>query len=571
MSEKDKKMTRVLAFTAGIVLVLGLGTLLALDIGSTIFTGVFELGPGATSDEGGLTNILGNTIDPGPDWADIFDGNGNVISAFGGEAAFVRDDVSAGSLLDRNVYSGGPGDKNSDIIADWTWTSSSVPAKDDISNAYVYTKVVGGHKLLFAGMEREDPSGDSHIDVEFFQSPVGVSGADANGNCLLKQCGFTGTNMNGDVLVNMDFTNGGGFGSLSVRKRHNGVTNNYDPPVTLNGEGCNANAPAGSICGFNNGGSINGGPWPNFDNHAAVITNLPQNAFTEIAIDVTALFNENPCFSTVQVKTRSSQSFTASLKDFALKGFQQCSATVATQIKDSSGNDITGTTVPVLTTIHDTAVVTGTAGFPTPTGTVTFFRFSTIDCTGSSVTETANLSPATPPTATAETVPYTPGPGVLSYNAVYNGDANYPASPISNCEPLTVSRFNSSVTTDIKRDNVNGASVLNTAVNTSGGAVTVYDVAFVTGHIPGPNPTGTVTFAVYTNGACQGTPSTIDINVQGGSPNSGLSSAVAPAVILNAPAGSFLSYAAKYNGDTNYDPSSVSHCEPLCAFPFVSQ
>ena len=154
---------------------------------------------------------------------------------------------------------------------------------------------------------------------------------------------------------------------------------------------------------------------------------------------------------------------------------------------------------------------------------------------------------------------------------MYNGDANYPASPISNCEPLTVSRFNSSVTTDIKRDNVNGASVLNTAVNTSGGAVTVYDVAFVTGHIPGPNPTGTVTFAVYTNGACQGTPSTIDINVQGGSPNSGLSSAVAPAVILNTPAGSFLSYAAKYNGDTNYDPSSVSHCEPLCAFPFVSQ
>jgi len=42
-------------------------------------------------------------------------------------------------------------------------------------------------------------------------------------------------------------------------------------------------------------------------------------------------------------------------------------------------------------------------------------------------------------------------------------------------------------------------------------------------------------------------------------------------VILNAPAGSFLSYAAKYNGDSNYDPSSVSHCEPLCAFPFVSQ
>ena len=571
MSDRDNGRTRVWMFTAGTVLVLGLGTLLALDVGSTIFTGVFELGPGASTDEGGLTNILGNTTDPGPDWADIFDASGVFNTAFGGEGAFVRDDVSAGSLLDRNVYSGGPGDKNSDIIADWTWTSSSVPAKDDISNAYVYTKVVSGHKLVFVGMEREDPSGDSHIDVEFFQSAVGVSGADANGNCLLKQCTFTGTNTDGDVLINMDFTNGGGFGSLSIRKRHNGVTNNYDPPVTLNGQGCNSNAPAGSICGFNNGGSINGGPWPNFDNHAAVITNLSQNSFTEVAFDVTALFNENPCFNTVEVKTRSSQSFTASLKDFSLKGFEQCSAAVVTHILDANGNDITGTTVPAQTTIHDTAVVTGTAGFASPTGTVTFFRFSTIDCTGTSVTETASLTPSTPPTATAQTAPFTPAPGVLSYNAVYNGDANYPPSQASACEPLTVSRFNSSVTTDIKRDNVNGASVLNTAVNTSGGPVTVFDVALITGHVPGPNPTGTVTFAVYNNGACQGTPSTVNITVQGGSPNSGISSAVAPAVILNAPAGSFLSYAAKYNGDSNYDPSSVSHCEPLCAFPFVSQ
>jgi hypothetical protein len=101
--------------------------------------------------------------------------------------------------------------------------------------------------------------------------------------------------------------------------------------------------------------------------------------------------------------------------------------------------------------------------------------------------------------------------------------------------------------------------------------VTVFDVAMITGHVPGPNPTGTVTFSVFSNGACQGTPSTIDVAVQGGSPNSGISSAVAPGVTLNAPAGSFLSYVAKYNGDSNYDPSSVSHCEPLCAFPFISQ
>jgi hypothetical protein len=82
------------------------------------------------------------------------------------------------------------------------------------------------------------------------------------------------------------------------------------------------------------------------------------------------------------------------LKDFTLGSLQQCTAHITTDIfKKTNGTyegPITGTTVPANTTIRDTATVTGTAGFPTPTGTVTFNRFTNDTCTGTAAaSETA--------------------------------------------------------------------------------------------------------------------------------------------------------------------------------------
>jgi hypothetical protein len=465
---KAKTTITGVALALAIALTAGVATVFAVHNDN-----LFELGPGIAGDEGGLTNILGDGLPGnGPDWADIFDQNGTVVSLFGGNgASFVKDDVSAGSALDRTVYSGGPSDKNKDTISQWTWTTSSVPAKDDITNAYAYvtTNPADGHLILYAGVEREDPSGSSHIDLEFFQNQIGLS---EEPPCDAGQCTFTGTNKDGDLLVNMDFSQGGSFAGLSIRKRHEGVTNNYDLIENLNTQGCDANDTA---CAFANGGSINGGPWPNFDNHGAVITNLLTNSFTEFGIDVTALLGTTPCFASVQVKTRSSGSFTATLKDFALSSFQQCTATAATQIHSGpsvgpthTAPDIQNTTVAVGTTVHDKATVTGTKGFPTPTGTVTFKRFTTKDCTGTStdeadvaLAEVVAPTPTTAGVAAAESSSFTPPAGFLSYQAVYNGDTNYP-TPVSNtnpdCEPLTIVKTNSAVNTDIRQDNINGTT-----------------------------------------------------------------------------------------------------------------
>jgi hypothetical protein len=573
MNPTKKTTTTRTVLALAIVLVVGTVTVSGLN-GS-----LFELGPGLSTDEGGLTNILGDgNPGTGPDWGDIFDQNGNVVNSFGGVASFVRDDVSAGSATDTTVYSGGPGDKNGDRISNWTWTTGNVPAKDDITNAYAYAKTdpSNGDLIIFAGVEREDPSGDSHVDIEFFQDRIGLS---QNPPCT-SQCTFTGTNRDGDLLVSMDFTRGGDLAGVSIRARREGVKDNYVLLLTLPGEGCNA---GGTACAFSNGGSIDGGPWPNFDNHGAVITNLQTNAFTEFGIDVTAVLGFSPCFSTVQVKTRSSQSFTATLKDFQLHAFQQCAAAAATQIHrgpsvgpNHTADDIQGTTVPFLTTVHDKAIVRGEIGFNTPTGTVTFKRFTTANCTGSSTDETVSLTEVAAPTPTsaglaaAESSSFTPPAGVLSYQAVYNGDSNYVTPVTSPCEPLAVSRLTSAVNTDIRKDNINGVSVLNTAVDAGGAGTTVVDVATITGSSGGPDPTGAVTFRRFTTGNCTGSfVDEIVTIVADSNPGDGIATAVAAPQLLNTLTGSFVSYQVIYNGDRNYDPSAVSKCEPLCAFPFI--
>jgi uncharacterized repeat protein (TIGR01451 family) len=304
----------------------------------------FELGPGVATDENGLTNILGDgNAANGPDWADLFtatgakkDANNNNIAdceeSPGRECAFIADESSAGGATDPSTFSGfGTSNKNPDPISTadcasrtppltgsncspWGWDPGNVPAKDDLTNVYSYEVVPtsgprANHVIVYGGIEREDPSGDSHVDLEYFQSQVAL--------CSPAPCtSFTGIRTIGDAIVSMDFLRGGALGSVTVR-RWDG--NAYVLQGSAGGQGCfnSAGAAGDDICAFNNGGSINGGPWPNFDNHGNLIETLPTNAFTEIGVDLTNVIGGSPCISTFMGKTRSSGSFTAELKDFA--------------------------------------------------------------------------------------------------------------------------------------------------------------------------------------------------------------------------------------------------------------
>jgi hypothetical protein len=112
---------------------------------------------------------------------------------------------------------------------------------------------------------------------------------------------------------------------------------------------------------------------------------------------------------------------------------------IVTEIHDPSHVDITGDTVTVGLTIHDKAIVTGSG--PDPAGNVSFQLYSDLSCqveNGSAVLVGLVNDGVADGSAAAETTPFTPAAGDLSFSASYQGDANYNPSGPALCEPLTV-------------------------------------------------------------------------------------------------------------------------------------
>jgi prealbumin domain-containing protein len=343
---------KVAPLAALVIALLGFGTALAVHDDN-----LFELGPAQGAD------ILGDGVaSNGPDWGDLFDASGNPVGPAGVAKAFVADDLSAKGATDRTTFGGAGGsNKNNDPMSvpdcagftppltgsacdTWHWDGGNNPPKDDLANIYAYATIPTApatgtppshlnHLVLYTGIERLAPEGDSHIDVEFLQEPVSLDEAlpcnDPGSDVV--PCSFVGVRTVDDIIVSMDFLQGGAIGSVHIR-RWSG--SEYVQIGVAGGEGCtDANSdPGDDICAFNNGGDINGGPWPNFDRGGATITSLPAGAFTEIGVDISALLggNEIPCISTVMAKTRSSDSFTAELKDFTPpKAFNICGASIS--------------------------------------------------------------------------------------------------------------------------------------------------------------------------------------------------------------------------------------------------
>ncbi|MGD8999183.1 MAG: hypothetical protein PVF75_02115 [Granulosicoccaceae bacterium] len=297
---------------------------------------------------------------------------------YGGiSAAHVADGVVSYNG-DTTTFAGS--NKNNHPIDTYQWKTGSVPPKDDVSNAYFYARTGidagpspfdehDGHLLITGGFERISNDGDSHIDIEFNQSAIGLT---ADGGSTVwyptdntpqptcgggKGCVFVGERTHNDILVSMDFEKGGDFGILTIHRWDDkGTPDESDDEWVIaienGGEGCNAAyapggglppVPADAVCAYNNNGEIDKGPWMTFDRQGQPLPSggtLPRNAFTEGAMDVNYLLGlaeteSPPCISSVTVKTRSSSSFTATLKDFALGAFEICGS--VTVVKEATG------------------------------------------------------------------------------------------------------------------------------------------------------------------------------------------------------------------------------------------
>ena len=227
--------------------------------------------------------------------------------------------------------------------------------------------------------------------------------------------------------------------------------------------------------------------------------------------------------------------------------FTKANTTTSTAIHADGDHATPITSVPLGSTVHDSATVSGT-GFGSPTGDVTFSWYATNDtCTGTpaGAGTVALVDGAADPSNSFGPLPS----GSYSFKATYGGDANYDTSDAP-CEPLHVSKADATLVTSIHAGDDHARSVTSVALGS-----TVHDAATVSGTGYG-TPTGDVTFTWFTDRAdCTGPSSDAGtVTLAGGVAHR--STSFGPL-----PAGSY-SFRAHYGGDANYNESDAD-CEPL--------
>ncbi|WP_433829106.1 T9SS type A sorting domain-containing protein [Flavobacterium anhuiense] len=279
------------------------------------------------------------------------------------DAVYGRDGNSTQSNNDSNTFAGNS-NKNGDNPATWSLGAGSTPQKDDIVDVYGYLRrdlspaalAINPDGILwgYGGASKISSDGNSHFDFEFFRTEVTFSGSALVGTGA--QAGHTAWTFDatgkilvpGDVLVAIDFENGGTkpLGSVRVWMSSADIANfNSRPnrPFNLTGVFDQGNgAPPYGYAEINaKGGGINtdvfavvnvssatlGPPWGTLEgSQASFQDNYKALQFSEFGINLTALgldsrnVNQKPCsnlLGSLIVKTRSSSSFTAELKDFS--------------------------------------------------------------------------------------------------------------------------------------------------------------------------------------------------------------------------------------------------------------
>ncbi len=281
--------------------------------------------------------------------------NNTIVAAdFGVDPLSV--DVTACGSGDPTVYTSTGGETNGDDLNTETFATGSVPNKDDISNVYAIDHQDPPNPIvpsasdtneIYAAFERVVNNGDTHVDLEFLQGVVTLvpGSKPAAFPCSGK---FQGDRTKGDLLLSVDFTIGGSIGTPG---RHKWDCGNSTPPASA---GCNPTKSKGGphyeqvsdlvtlaavTQRVNATGPVGCGGWGCRNADGTQTTSVNTNEFYEAGIDLAAV-GFTGCINTFLPHTRSSQSFTATLKDFELIQFNTCQpSTILTKTVDKS--DIT--------------------------------------------------------------------------------------------------------------------------------------------------------------------------------------------------------------------------------------
>jgi uncharacterized repeat protein (TIGR01451 family)/fimbrial isopeptide formation D2 family protein len=306
-----------------------------------------------------LFELDGNAVDdpanePDDDWNST---NHAADSIFIGAA-------SEAEANDTTYFTTG-GSKDENDIPDWAITSTAVPDKDELTDAYAAVYQKNGDTWVYFGADRFDNDGDAQIGFWFFQNDIGI----ANGD-------FTGQHADGDVLVLSEYTNGGvvdlvcayewdgsgGGGNIADPGDCDPATSGSNLNLVAAGAACDVADGTFDICARTNA-AVATAPW-SFTNKDGE-HNFATGQFFEGGINLTDMFGgDAPCFGSFLAETRSSQETDAQLKDFAL-GDSDTYALPDTAARRGGSRGALGGSA------RGTATLSGTAG--PVTGTVTFF------------------------------------------------------------------------------------------------------------------------------------------------------------------------------------------------------
>ena len=304
-----------------------------------------------------LDGNVENQAVAGDDWNAVFSGSD---SAF--QTLFVTDPVNGAP---DKWFTGGDTTKDISDISSWLWTNDGGQPQDknDISHAFAAAYDNGGDLIVYFGLDRYASNGAAQVGFWFVQNDVGL-GTEPN---------FVGSHQVGDVLVQIDFENGGASPVLRV---YEWVGSGGDVSGTLqlkSSAGSCATAPAGDLrCGIANTSATN--PAWNFVDkfNAGANDDIPAGGMIEGGINLTALGLDDGCFASFIAETRSSPSPTSTLSDFALGDFSLCTTPdIATQVKNDQGAGTGAITINAGESVTDTVVVGGSKG--AGEGTVDFF------------------------------------------------------------------------------------------------------------------------------------------------------------------------------------------------------
>lgn len=260
-----------------------------------------------------------NTADDataGPDWE-----NPPAVNGF---VSDVPSEVPIGTLTNKTFTQGS---KDTKDVSEWVWkVSSTVTPKTDIQHAYsAYVKQ--GDDLLYFGLDRlstVDNTGPSGGTTSFgfwaFQDAVQD----------LADGSFDGEHKQGDLFIAGDMS-GNTIDSLRVYI-WDGGDGTAGELVEITAQG-NIHAHCGDAALINGGteydtdacGEINTTSFsPDW-----IVGDIEAGRFIEVGLNYTEMVGPLPCFNTFMATTRTSDSETASTKNYVLGSFPVCSIDVA--------------------------------------------------------------------------------------------------------------------------------------------------------------------------------------------------------------------------------------------------